>query len=197
MLRSAAAASQFILDATDTVVDNNAHILLLLLLLLLQGQPPPETLMFVAWECGGVTTGPVTVPVLLQHNYSKPCCCCCCCCCCCRGNRHLQPLMGVAWDCGGVTTGPVTVPVLLSLGVGVMKAQKQKQMAQAVLENAALKQGEGRWHRLALPCEAGVDGSGVSPWSSASSNADELAVASCAGWAMAISPAASSWFCWG
>ncbi|WIA21511.1 hypothetical protein OEZ85_000714 [Tetradesmus obliquus] len=59
------------------------------------------------------------------------------------GNRHLQPLMGVAWDCGAVTTGPVTVPVLLSLGVGVMQAQKQKKMALAVLENAALKQGAG------------------------------------------------------
>jgi hypothetical protein len=35
------------------------------------------------------------------------------------------------------------VPVLLSLGVGVMQAQKQKRMALAVLENAALKQGAG------------------------------------------------------
>jgi hypothetical protein len=60
-----------------------------------------------------------------------------------RGNNHLQPLLGVAWDCGAVTTGPVTVPVLLSLGVGVMDAQRQKRAAQAVLEDAALKKSEG------------------------------------------------------
>jgi hypothetical protein len=61
----------------------------------------------------------------------------------CRGNKHLQPLLGVAWDCGAVTTGPVTVPVLLSLGVGVMDAQRQKRAAQAALEDAALKKSEG------------------------------------------------------
>lgn len=39
--------------------------------------------------------------------------------------------------------GPVTVPILLSLGVGVMKAQKDKQMALRVLEDAAVRQSEG------------------------------------------------------
>lgn len=60
-----------------------------------------------------------------------------------RGHDHLAPLLGVAWDCGAVTTGPVTVPVLLSLGVGVMDAQRQKRAAMQVLENAALKKSEG------------------------------------------------------
>ncbi|KAF6254258.1 hypothetical protein COO60DRAFT_335201 [Scenedesmus sp. NREL 46B-D3] len=59
------------------------------------------------------------------------------------GNPHLRPILGVAWDCGGVTTGPVTVPILLSLGVGVMKAQRERRQLQAVLEDAAVKQGEG------------------------------------------------------
>lgn len=66
----------------------------------------------------------------------------------CRGNRHLQPLLGVAWDCGAVTTGPVTVPVLLSLGVGVMSAQKEKRLALAVLEDAAVNKSEGGSHTL-------------------------------------------------
>jgi H+/gluconate symporter-like permease len=42
------------------------------------------------------------------------------------GNPELAPLIGLAWDCGAVTTGPVTVPILLSLGVGVIKGQKEK-----------------------------------------------------------------------
>jgi hypothetical protein len=46
-------------------------------------------------------------------------------------------------DCGAVTTGPVTVPVLLSLGVGVMRARKQRELARAALEEAALKRSEG------------------------------------------------------
>lgn len=41
--------------------------------------------------------------------------------------------------------GPVTVPVLLSLGVGVMDAQRQKRAALAVLQDAALKKSEGVW----------------------------------------------------
>lgn len=48
-----------------------------------------------------------------------------------------------------VIAGPVTVPILLSLGVGVMKAQRQKQMALAVLEDAAVKQSEGQSHQAA------------------------------------------------
>jgi len=60
-----------------------------------------------------------------------------------RGNPNLQPLLGVAWDAGAVTTGPVTVPVLLALGVGVMKAQKQKKLAMAVLQDAAVRSSEG------------------------------------------------------
>ncbi|WIA41647.1 hypothetical protein OEZ86_009003 [Tetradesmus obliquus] len=59
------------------------------------------------------------------------------------GNPNLRPILGVAWDCGGVTTGPVTVPILLSLGVGVMKAQRERKQLQAVLEDAAVRQGEG------------------------------------------------------
>jgi hypothetical protein len=39
----------------------------------------------------------------------------------------------------------VTVPVLLSLGVGVMDAQRQKRAALAVLQDAALKKSEGVW----------------------------------------------------
>ncbi|GBF88834.1 hypothetical protein Rsub_01735 [Raphidocelis subcapitata] len=58
------------------------------------------------------------------------------------GNPHLRPLLGVAWDCGAVTTGPVTVPVLLSLGVGVMRARKQRELARAALE-AAVQRSEG------------------------------------------------------
>jgi hypothetical protein len=37
----------------------------------------------------------------------------------------------------------VTVPILLSLGVGVMKAQRERRQLQQVLEDAAVKQGEG------------------------------------------------------
>jgi hypothetical protein len=38
----------------------------------------------------------------------------------------------------------VTVPILLSLGVGVMKAQRERKQLQEVLEDAAVRQGEGK-----------------------------------------------------
>lgn len=44
---------------------------------------------------------------------------------------------------GAVTTGPVTVPILIALGVSVMKAQRQKQQALAVVEDAAVNRSEG------------------------------------------------------
>jgi hypothetical protein len=45
--------------------------------------------------------------------------------------------------CAALLLLQVTVPILLSLGVGVMKAQRERRQLQAVLEDAAVKQGEG------------------------------------------------------
>ncbi|GFR49173.1 hypothetical protein Agub_g11195 [Astrephomene gubernaculifera] len=59
------------------------------------------------------------------------------------GNPDLAPLLGLAWDCGAVTTGPVTVPILLALGIGIVRAKRQKEQMEHAAADPTAKEPTG------------------------------------------------------
>ena len=67
----------------------------------------PKDFLAVAFDSGGVTTGPMTVPFIMSMG----------------GNEKLLPM---AFDSGGVTTGPITVPFIMAMGVGLASIRSGK-----------------------------------------------------------------------
>ncbi|MGQ7960397.1 DUF1538 domain-containing protein [Pseudomonas sp. SP16.1] len=108
----------------------------LLLTLYLAGDPQLVKVIGLAWDAGAVTTGPVTVPLVLALGIGIA-----------VGVAKLvldlplawlvvppyllavvltafssEEFVNVAWDSAGVTTGPITVPLVLAMGLGLGNA---------------------------------------------------------------------------